>query len=269
MYRYGNPFVGRWLNKSEADNPGVERETATYRGVVGKTVLLLGITIVSAVITLLATWYGIFQFAASETDEISESTITGFTVGAIVAIVLMIVCSVCINASPKTAKIFAPIYSLIQGAFLGFVAAFLELLLPFVALAAVLGTVIVFVVCMLMHKFIGVRVKNNTARVLTISIVCFALAELIIVPIMIFGQVELAYTALIWIQAITTFLCVIFASMTIIYDLQSVDSMVQSGADRKYEWPVAFSLVTSLVYLYLQILRLLLRFFALFSNKRK
>ena len=106
-------------------------------------------------------------------------------------------------------------------------------------------------------------------RVLTLSLLCFVLVELIMLPIMLFTQVEGMYTALIWIQAIATFICIIFASITIIYDLQSIDYMVQGGADRKYEWPVAFSLTTSLVYLYLQILQLLMRFLALFSSKKK
>lgn len=267
MLRYGNPSVNRWVSKSEVNIPEAEYDKATYRGVIGKTALLIAITIISAVITMFATRYGIFQFA--ETGEISEVAIWSFIIGIIVAIVLMIVCSIAIAISPKTTKVFGPLYAIIQGAFLGFIAAFIDMILPFVTVAAMLGTVIVFITCMLLYKVIGVRIKSNFVRVLTISLMCFVLAELIIVPIMLFVPMEGVYTALIWIQAIATFICIIFASITILYDLQSIDYMVQSGADRKYEWPVAFSLTTSLVYLYLQILRLLLRILALFSTKKR
>ena len=267
MFRYGNPSVSRWARRCGTGNLAVECDAATYRGVIGKTALLVAITIVSAIATMFATTYGIFKFA--ETLEISDIAVIGFIVGVAVAVVLMIVCSIGIAVSPKTAKVFGPIYAIIQGAFLGFIAAFLDMILPFVTVAAMLGTVIVFVVCMLLYRVIGVRIKSNFVRVLAISLMCFVLAEVIVVPIMLFAQIEGFYNALIWIQAISTFICIVFASITIIYDLQSIDYMVQVGADRQYEWPVAFSLTTSLVYLYLQILQLLLRIFALFATRKK
>lgn len=267
MFRYGNPSVRRWVKKSEAGNLTVDYASATYRGVIAKTALLIGLTILSAILTMYVTQYGIFQIA--ETGEISQAAITGFIIGLIVAVVLMLVCSIGIAVAPKTAKIFGPIYAIIQGAFLGFIAAFLNMLLPFVTFAAMLGTAIVFVVCILLYKTVGVRIKSNFLRVLATSFLCFVLVELIIIPIMLFVPTEGVYTALIWIQAITTFICIIFASITIIYDLQSIDYIVQSGADSKYEWPVAFSLVTSLIYLYIKILELLVRIFALFAASKK
>ena len=267
MFNYSNPSVRRWVKKSDAGTLAVTYSGATYRGVIGKTVLLLAITIFSAVATMFATWYGIFQFA--ETLEISNSAVIGFIVGVIVAVVLMLVCSIGIAVSPKTAKVFGPIYALIQGAFLGFISAFLNIIVPFVSLAAVLGTAIVFVVCILLYRVIGVRIKNNFLRVLVVSLMCFVLAELVMLPIMLFVPSDGMFTALIWIQLGVTFLCILFASVTLIYDLQSIDYVVKSGADKTYEWPVAFSLVTSLVYLYMQILRLLLRVLALFASKRK
>ena len=267
MFRYGNPSVRRWVNRSQAGNLATEISPATYRGVIGKTALLLGLTIVSAVVTMLATWYGIFQFA--ETLEISSRAVIGFIVGIIVAVVLMLICSIGISISPRKAKFFAPIYAIIQGAFLGFIAAFINILVPFVTLAAILGTAIVFIVCLVLYRVIGVRIQNNFLRVLAISLMSFVLVQLIIIPIMLFVPSEGMFTALIWIQAIVCFLCIIFAAVTIVYDLQSIDYVVKSGTDRAYEWPVAFSLVTSLVYLYLQILQLLLRIFALFSTKKR
>lgn len=268
MFRYGNPSVRRWVKKSETGALAIENAGATYRGVIGKTALLIGLTILSAVVTMLATWYGMFQFAMQEAT-ISQAAVMGFAIGLGVAVILMLVCAIGIAVAPKTAKVFGPIYALIQGAFLGFVAAFLNIILPFVTLAAMLGTAIVFIVCILLYKKIGVRIKSNFVRVLAISLMCFVLVELIVIPIMLFTPTEGMYTALIWIQTIATFICIVFASMTIIWDLQTIDYLVESGADRKYEWPVAFSLVTSLIYLYMQILELLLRIFALFTNSKR
>ena len=76
------------------------------------------------------------------------------------------------------------------------------------------------------------------------------------------------YTAYLWIQLIASALCIIWATVMLTWDLQNIDYLVQSGADKKYEWNLAFSLVTTLVYLYLEILELLLRLVALFGNKK-
>ena len=267
MFRYSNPYVRWWSKKSAAGTGTVGGATATYGGVMVKTALLLGVTVLSAVVTMFATWYGIFRFA--ETLEISNSAVIGFIVGVIVAVVLMIVCSVAIAIKPTLTKVFGPIYAIIQGAFLGFSAAFIRIALPYVGFAAILGTAIVFAVCILLYKRLGVRIKSNFLRVLVISLVCFSLVQLIMLPIMLFVPTEGMYTAIIWIQAITSFICIVFAAVTVIYDLQAIDYVVEGGADKAYEWPVAFSLVTSLVYLYLQILQLLLRILALFGSRKK
>lgn len=279
MFNFSNPSVRRWVKKSDegaltTHNPTtdstevvVEQPTATYRGVVGKTMLLIALTLLSAVAIMFATRYTIFAIA--DGAEITEGAVTGFLIAVGVAVVLMIVCSIGIAVSPKLAKVFGPIYAIIQGAFLGIVAAFIDMIFPFVTVAAVLGTLIVFVVCLLTYRLIGVRIKSNFMRVLTISLMCFVLVEIIIVPIMLFANIGDGFMVLLVAQAIVSFICIIFASITIVYDLQNIDRVVQGNADKVYEWPVAFSLVTSLIYLYMQILQLLLRIIALFSSKKK
>ena len=271
MFNFGNPSVRRWSNKTQTNTNTdtevvVNVQKATYGGVAAKSVLLLAIMIAVAVAMMFVTRYAIFKIA--DMEEISQSVAIGFAIGCGVAIVLMIVCSIVISAKPKLAVVFGPIYSVIQGAFLGMVAGFLELIVPFISVAAILGTVLVFVVCLLLHKAIGVRIKSGFLRGLLISLVCFALLQAIAIPVMLFVPNLISNTALIWIQAIISFMCIIFAADTLIYDVQAIDGIVQGGADKQYEWGVAFSLLTSLVYLYLQILQLLIRIIALFGKKK-
>ena len=75
-------------------------------------------------------------------------------------------------------------------------------------------------------------------------------------------------TTIWWIQTAISAICVIWAAIMLTWDLQNIDYLVQSGADKKYEWNFAFSLVTTLVYLYVEILELLLRLVVLFGNKK-
>lgn len=55
----------------------------------------------------------------------------------------------------------------------------------------------------------------------------------------------------------------------LMWDMQNIDYLVKSGADKKYEWNVAFSLVTTLIYLYVEMLELLLRLVMLFGKNKK
>lgn len=253
MIRYGNPSVRRWAKKSEAGQLAVNLDSATYRGVMGKGVFMLGLTVFAALAMELTIWYALFR---GITTENIGSVLVGFLIGLGVAGVLMLVCVIAIAISPTSAKVFGPIYALTQGAFLGLIAAFLNIIIPLVTVAAMLGTALVFVLCVLLYKRLGVRIQSGAMRTVVISLMSFLLVEIIIVPIMLLLHME---TMVIIIELIASLFCIFFATLTIIWDLQNIDYMVQAGADKKYEWPVAFSLVTSLIYLYLQILELILR----------
>ena len=52
----------------------------------------------------------------------------------------------------------------------------------------------------------------------------------------------------------------------IMVDLNNMHLLEENGADKKYEWYAAFSLVTTLMWLYLEILELLMKL-ALLSKR--
>ncbi|MCM1043203.1 MAG: Bax inhibitor-1/YccA family protein, partial [Corallococcus sp.] len=60
---------------------------------------------------------------------------------------------------------------------------------------------------------------------------------------------------------------VMWATFMIMIDLNNVNNLVEYGADKKYEWLAAFSLVTTLMWLYLEVLELLMKLIALFGKK--
>ncbi len=105
-------------------------------------------------------------------------------------------------------------------------------------------------------------------RGLMVAFFSLIVVELIMWALTAFGVFSYESTALWWIQLAVSAVCVIWATIMLTWDLQNVDSLVKSGADKKYEWNVAFSLVTTLIYLYVEILELLLRLVMLFGNKK-
>ena len=105
-------------------------------------------------------------------------------------------------------------------------------------------------------------------RGLMVAFFSLIIVELVIWMLTAFNVISYESTTLWWIQLAISAVCVIWATIMLTWDLQNIDLLVQSGADKKYEWNVAFSLVTTLVYLYLEILELLLRLVMLFGNKK-
>lgn len=272
MYgRYGNPYMRRWVRCQNRGEMAVERDAATYKGVTGKSVYFVLLTIVVAIVTEVALCLTVYKFAAG---EIAGDTLARMiTIGVVlvgVAGVAMIIGSIVLIFNPGAAKVVGTIYCLTQGVFLGTIAGVVNVFAPGVSLAALLGTGIVFSVCLLLYKALGVRISNRFALGLVIGVISFALVEMICVPVVYFVAASTDNLAmLLGVQAGVALFCIIFATITVFWDIQNIDYMVQAGADKKYEWILAFSLTTSLIYLYMEILELLLRIVALFAVSKR
>ena len=63
----------------------------------------------------------------------------------------------------------------------------------------------------------------------------------------------------IWIQLAISAVFVLWASFMILIDLNNMKLLEENRADKKYEWLAAFSLITTLMWLYLEILELLMK----------
>ena len=263
MYRYGNPSVRKWARRSQSGQLNVESEAASYGGIAKKTLYFAALTLLIAIVSDVALWYGLMKFNTTDVDTLTR-ILTYLGIGVGVASIVMIVCTLVIAFVPSSTKICGTIYAVIHGAFLGLIAGIVDLFMPFVSLAALLGTVVLFVCCLLLNKS-GVKLKGNVWRVMLAAFVSFVLIELVMFAISFFADVSGLFN---WVQIVSCFLCIAFACITIVWDLQNVNVLVENGADKSYEWPVAFALVTSLVYLYIQILELLVRLAALFKNSK-
>ena len=105
-------------------------------------------------------------------------------------------------------------------------------------------------------------------RCIMIAFFSLIIVQLVMWALSAFGVFTYAETFYFWIQLGISAVCIIWATIMLTWDLQNIDILVQSGADKKYEWNVAFSLVTTLVYLYVEILELILRLLMLFQRNK-
>lgn len=258
--RIGNPSVRRWATKSGSVPLNPEVTPITYKGVYGKTAILALLTIIAAVATEFSLLYAIVN---GEWEFILTAVIA-----AAVAFVPMIIMSLVIAFVPTSAKYLAPVYSILQGALLGSIALFVDIAYPGIAFAAFLGTAIVFIVCVLVNRFLEVKISNRFVRGMMIAFFSLIIVELIMYVLGACGVFNFSDTTIIVIQLIISFVCIAWATVMMTWDLQSIDACVQNGMDKKLEWNLAFSLVTTLVYMYIEILELLLRLVMLFNRNK-
>lgn len=258
--RMGNPAMRRCVNRATKGEMSVETSPSTYGGIAWKSILFTAVTIVSAIAIVL-----LFNLAINQQ---SEKLMMGVLIAALCSGIPMLIFSLIIAFAPGTVKVLGILYSICQGALLGITVYFVDLFVPGVAFAAILGTVIVFILTVVLNKLLSVRIKGRVFRAFMVAFMSFFVVELVMMLLSLFNQSEGFFTAYFWIQLVATAFLVVYAAIMLMWDIQMADDIVQMGADKKYEWLVAFSLVTTLVYLYIEILELILRLVALFANKK-
>ena len=255
--RIGNPAIRQFARKAESGQLRAADKSATYLGVYLKAALYAGLTIVAAVLTEFLVLY----FIATG----NESALATLGIAAFVCFIPMLIISFVIVFVPSTAKVLGCIYAVIQGGLLGLLATIIDMFYPGIAFAAFIGTAIVFLVALVVNSVFKVRISSKFVRGLMVALLSLVVVQLIMFVISLFGV--FSYTQYMWLQIAISALCIIWATVMLFWDLSNIDYIVQTGADKKYEWNVAFSLVTTLIYLYVEILELLVRFAALFSRR--
>lgn len=176
-------------------------------------------------------------------------------VGAIVGLVLVFVNV--FKKEPSPALILA--YAGFQGLFLGGISVILETYTPSsIVPQAVLGTMGVFAVSLWLYKSGRIRVTPKFQRGVLIALggyVVFAMFNMIA---QFTGLADGAFGFRQGFLGIAIGLFAIaLAALVLILDFDFIDKGVQAGIPNKYAWTAAFGLTVTLVWLYVEILRLL------------
>jgi uncharacterized YccA/Bax inhibitor family protein len=151
------------------------------------------------------------------------------------------------------------LYAVIEGLFMGAVSQFFNDAYPGIVGQAVLATLSTFVGMFLAYKFGLIKVTAKFRRIMTMMIfgyVIFAIANFIFAMVTNsqFGFGEAGGLGI----AISLF-AVGLASFTLALDFDSIEGAIRSGAPQKYSWLLAHGLIVTLVWLYIEFLRLFAR----------
>ncbi len=241
LMRTSNPT----LNENAFRNEGVAfgQEAMTIAGTVNKT----GILLLCTLATSAWTWN---RFLHSETPEsVYPLALLGAIGGFIFALVTIF---------KKTwAPVTAPIYALLEGLFLGSVSAIFELRFPGIPIQAVSLTFGVLIVMLVAYRSGLIPVTDNLRLGIvaaTGGIAVFYFAQFIL------GFFGVHFTTINGSSPIGigfSVVVVIIASLNLVLDFDFIERGAQAGAPKYMEWYGAFGLMVTLIWLYLEMLRLL------------
>jgi len=214
----------------------------TLQGTVNKTgVLLICVFVASA-----WTW----GLARSESPEAVLPWIVGGAIGGFIVAMLTIYMK-------EKAPFTAPVYAVLEGLVIGGISSLLDLRFPGIAIHAVGLTFGTLGVLLLAYTNGMVRATEKFKVGVVAATGGIALVYIVDLGLRLFGmQVPLINDAGPWGIAVSLFI-VSIAALNLILDFDFVETGVQEHAAKYMEWYGAFGIMVTLIWLYMEILRLL------------
>ena len=242
--RSGNPMF-----RSNAFQPDAtfdetdSTQRMTLAGAINKTGILLVLCLVSAGYV----WNQFFQ--SSEPPAVNGLMMLGLLGGLAMAIVTIF--------KRQWAGLTAPAYALLQGLALGGISAMFELQYPGIVIQAVGLTFGTLAMLLLAYKTGLIKPTENFRLMIVAATGGIALLYLVSFVMGFFGSsIGFIHSNGLFGIGFSLFVVAI-AALNLVLDFDFIEAGAEQGAPKYMEWYGAFSLMVTLVWLYLEILRLL------------
>jgi uncharacterized YccA/Bax inhibitor family protein len=215
----------------------------TLNGTVNKT----GIMLLMLVATAAYTWS---LYTPENPGAVMPWMLVGGIGGFIVAIVTVF---------KKTwVPVTGPLYALLEGLFVGGVSAMFEASFPGIVMQAVMLTMGVLASLLLAYKSGLIKATENFKLGVVAATGGIAILYLVQIGANMLGFQGMGFIhESSWIGIAFSGFVVVIAALNLVLDFDFIESGVEAGAPKYMEWYGAFGLVVTLVWLYLEILRLL------------
>jgi uncharacterized YccA/Bax inhibitor family protein len=233
----GNPILSE---RRFASVPLADSERMTIDGTANKVGFLLLCCLVGA----LFTW-----------SRALEGSGMGFAIGGAIGGFIVAIIT---TFKPEWSPVTAPIYAVLEGLFIGGVSAMMESRYPGIALQAVGLTFGVFFSLLVAYKTRLIRVTETFRSGVIVAMMGLMLVYLVSFLVRIFTGYPLAFIHEGGIFGIVFSLVVVaIASANLLMDFDFIEAAAEEGSPKYMEWFGAFGLMVTLVWLYIEILRLL------------
>lgn len=236
MRKFGSSNVV--FNKLKNQEFAYEGERASYKGVGYKLLYF-------AVMTLLGAGLGIGLLAYNQNALAVIIAVSG---------ILTFVLSLISMTSNRACKVTGALYCLFEGCLIGVLSFALKAVVEGVVTMALLSTIAVFAVCALLYVFNIVKVTAKFTRFLLMFSLGFIFSQLIFWLVSLFTPITYSFGMTMLVSLISVFL----ATLYLFFDMENIKYVVESGCPKEYEWTASFGLAFTLIWLYVEILRLII-----------
>lgn len=237
-----NPAL-KHIQQKYSENPWENpQQVATVDGLITKTSLSLGMVMLVAA--------GGYLF-------LPLHLLMPLTIGASLA---SLVAAFVVALRPQVKGWHLGVYALLQGIFLGGLSRFFELLYPGLVTQAVVATFVVAGLTLFVYRSSGLRVTSKMRRMAFIATGALAIVYLVNLGLSLAG----ISTGIIEIGGgagplaiVVSLIAVGLATFNLVIDFDDARTLVEERLPAQEEWRVAFALTVTLVWLYVELLRIL------------
>jgi uncharacterized YccA/Bax inhibitor family protein len=248
------------INLTKSSNPALKEnifhkdysissEAMTINGTMNKTGLMLLIVMAAAIFT----WNKFFAAIAVNPEGGAAAVMPWVIVGGIGGLITAIVTAF----RPQSSGISAPIYAIFEGLLLGGLSAIFESMYAGIVMRAVALTLAVFLAMLFLYRSGIIKVTEKlkmgifaaTAGIAVVYLVSFIGGFFGMEFSFLHGNSNFSISF--------SLLVVAIAAFNLVLDFSFIENAAEQGAPKYMEWYGAFGLMVTLIWLYLEILRLL------------
>ncbi|MCA9278390.1 MAG: Bax inhibitor-1/YccA family protein [Phycisphaeraceae bacterium] len=266
--RTGNPTLNAFSQYAEPVGVGprsleevlgtkARPTTMSLRGTVIATSILMGICATTAFAS-----FPYFDSMMTSGRSTAWMWVIGLMAGSFVIALIL-------GFNPKAAPILAPIYAIAEGAWLAVASlaisySYLDKVDPHLISYGIIGTFCVGGGLCAAYSLGLIRISGTVAKILVVAISAVSIYAVVMFASYMFGfGLPNLFTSVSPIGIGFTALCILLASAALILDFQFVEAGIRGGAPKYLEWYAGFTILVTLAWLYIEILRLLAKIAAL------
>lgn len=241
----------------------------TYEDTIVKTVVLFAVMLATAAVS----WFITLDFNISAVEALRTGgnfNLVPAIVGAIGTFVISLVYAFRRKSMPGAG--LAVTYAVFEGLFIGGISAFFEMMYPGIVIQAALASIAVIGTTLALFASGKIRASAKMTKIVMIAMIGYAVFSLLNVGLMAFGALDGMFgipqdgmnyglrsieIAGIPLGVILGIAVVLMGAYMLVMDFDAVQRGVRNGAPSKLAWTAAYGILATVVFIYIEILRLL------------
>lgn len=240
-----NPVLNQDTFRATYPRFGDQTQTMTIQGTIVKTFILLGIALISAGYT----WSLYAKDPVNAGATLSIWAVGGAVVGLILAVITAF--------KAEWAPVTAPLYALAEGFFIGAISSIMEASFPGIVIQATTLTFGTLFAMLAAYQFGLVKATEKFKLGVLAATGGIAIIYVASMVLSLFGfNMGMIYGSG-WTGILFSLFVVVVAALNFVIDFDFIEQGASRGAAKYMEWYGAFALMVTLVWLYVEFLRLL------------